>query len=59
MGACEKTMESQKLGNFSGFEPETIERQRVTVKRAAQRVFSWTVQNEMKNVLNWMTPGSA
>ena len=34
-----------------GPEPEVIERQRVAKERAAQRVRSWTVQNEMRGVL--------
>ena len=45
------TMEPQKPENYPGPGPEIVERQKVTNERAAQRVRSWTVQNEMKSVL--------
>ena len=44
-------MEPLKLGNSPGPGPEVVERQRVAKERAAQRVRSWTVQNEMSGVL--------
>ena len=52
-------MEPQKPGNSPGPGPEVLERQRVAKEQAAQRVRSWTVQNEMRNVLERMTPGAA
>ena len=52
-------MEPQKPGNSPGPGPEVVERQRIVKKQATQRVRSWTVQNEMRNILGWMTPGSA
>ena len=45
------TMQALKPGNSPGPGPEIVERQRVTNERAAQRVRSWTVQNEMRDVL--------
>ena len=44
-------MEPQKQGNSPGPGPEILERQRVAKEQAAQRVNSWTVQNEMRDVL--------
>ena len=38
---------------------EVIERQRVTKERAAQRVCSWTVHNEMRGVLGRVSTGAA
>ena len=35
------------------------ERQRVAKERAAQRVRSWTVQNEMRSVLGRVSTGAA
>ena len=51
MGAWRKTMEPQKPGNSPRPGPEIKKRQRVAKERAAQRVRSWTVQNEMSGVL--------
>ena len=45
-------MEPQKQGSFPGPGPEVIEKQRVAKERAAQRVRSWTVQNEMRGVIS-------
>ena len=59
MGASRKTMEPQKLGNSSGPGPEMVERQGVAKERAAQRVRSWTVQNEMRGVLGWVPARAA
>ena len=44
-------MEPQKPGNSPGPGPKVVERQRVAKERAAQRVRSWIVQNEMRGVL--------
>ena len=38
----------QKPGNSPEPGPEVVKRQRVAKERAAQRVRSWTVQNEMR-----------
>ena len=48
-------MEPQKSGNS----PEVVKRQRVAKERAAQRVRSWTVQNEMIDVLGGVSTGVA
>ena len=52
-------MEPQKPGNSPGSEPEVIKRQRVAKERAAQRVRTWTVQNEMRDVLGRVSTGAA
>ena len=52
-------MKPQKPGNFPGPGPEVVERQRVAKERAAQKVRSWAVQNEMRGVLRRMTAGAA
>ena len=59
MGAWRKTLEPQKPGNSPGFLPEVVERQRVAKELAAQRVRSWTVQNEMRCVLGRVSAGAA
>ena len=51
-------MEYQKLGNSQGPGPEVVERQRAK-ERVAQRVRSWTVQNEMRDVLVDVTTSAA
>ena len=51
-------MEPQKPGNSPEPGPEVIERQRVAKEQAAQRVHSWTVQNEMKIVLRQVPVGA-
>ena len=43
-------MEPQKPDNSPGPGPEVVERQRVAKEQAAQRVRSWTVQNEMRGI---------
>ena len=53
------TMEPQKPGNSPGPGPEVVERQRVAKEWAAQRVRSWTVQNEMRGVLGRVSTGAA
>ena len=52
-------MEPQKLGNSPGPGPKVVERQRVAKEQAAQRVPSWTVQNEMRSVLGRLSTGAA
>ena len=52
-------MEPQKPSNSPGSGPEVVERQRVAKERAAQRVRSWTVQNEMRGVLGRVSTGAA
>ena len=52
-------MEPQKPGNSPGSGPEVVKRQRVAKERAAQRVRSWTVQNEMRDVLGRVSAGAA
>ena len=59
MRAWRKTMEPQKPGRFLWLGPEVIERSRVAKERAAQRVRSWTVQNEMRSVQSRMAIGAA
>ena len=51
-------MEPQKPGNSPGPESEVVNRQRVAKERAAQRVRSWTVQNEMRGVLGRVSTGA-
>ena len=51
-------MESQNPGNSPGSGPEVVQRQRVAKERAAQRVRSWTVQNEMRSVLGKVSTGA-
>ena len=48
-----------EVGNFSWPKPEVVEGQRVAKEQAAQRVRSWTVQNAMRGVPNWMTADAA
>ena len=52
-------MEPQKPGNSPRPGAEVVERQRVAKERAAQRVRSWTVQNEMRDVLERVSAGAA
>ena len=59
MAAWRKTVEPQNPGNFPGPEPEVVERQRVAKEQAAQRVRSWTVQNETRDVLGRMIASAA
>ena len=59
MGAWRKTIEPQKPGNSPGSGPEVVNRQRVAKESAAQRVRSWTVQNEMRSVLGQVSAGAA
>ena len=59
MEASQKTMESQNLGNSPWPKPKVVEGQRVLKKLAAQTVRSWTVQNEIRSILEPMTAGAA
>ena len=52
-------MERQKPGNSPRFRPEMVERQRVAKERAAQRVRSWTVHNEMRDFLRRVSTDAA
>ena len=52
-------MEPQKPGNFPRPGPEAVKRQRADKERMAQRVHSWTVQNEMRDVLGRVSTGAA
>ena len=51
-------MGPQMPSNSPGFGPEVVKRQRVAKKREAQRVRSWTVQNEMRDVLGRVSTGA-
>ena len=52
-------MEPQKPGNSPRPGSEVVERQRVVNERAAQTVRSWTVHNEMRDVLGRVSAGTA
>ena len=52
-------MEPQKPGNSPGPGAKVVEIQRVAKERAAQKVRSWTVQNEMRGVLGRVSAGAA
>ena len=52
-------MEPQKPGNSSGPGPEVIERQKIAKERVTQRVRRWTVQNEMRGVLERVSASAA
>ena len=52
-------MEPQKPGNSPRSGPEVVKRQSVAKERAAQKVRSWTVQNEMRGVLGRVSTGTA
>ena len=47
-----------KPGNSPGPGLEVIKTQRAAKERAAQRVRSWTVQNEMRGVLGRVSKGA-
>ena len=53
------TMEPQKPVNCPGSGPGVVERQRVAKECVAQRVRSWTVQNEIRAVLEGISTGTA
>ena len=52
-------MRPQKPGNSPGPGPEVVERQKIAKKRATQRVRSWTVQNEMRGVMERVSASTA
>ena len=52
-------MELQKPGNSPEPGPEVIEKHKVAKEQVAQRVHSWTEQNEMRSVLGRMAAGAA
>ena len=52
-------MGAQEPGNSPGPGPEVVERQKIAQEQAAQRVRSWTVQNEMRGVLIRVSAGAA
>ena len=52
-------MEPQKPGNYQEPGSEAVERQKVTKERAKQEVCSWTVQNELRGVLERVSAGTA
>ena len=52
-------MEPQNPGNSPGPGPEVVKTQKVAKERAAQRVRSWTVQDEMRGVLGRVSAGAA
>ena len=52
-------MEPQKPVNSRRSGPEVVERQRVAKQSAAQRVRTWTVQNQMRDVLGRVSTGAA
>ena len=58
-GVWRKTMEPQKTGSSPRSGPEVVERLRVAKERAAKRVRSWTVKNEMRGVLRRMSAEAA
>ena len=51
--------EAGQPGNSPAPGPEIVERRRVAKERTAQRVRSWTVQNEMRGVLGRVFAGIA
>ena len=57
--AWRRITEPQKPGNSPEPGPEVVERHRVVKERAAQRIPSLAVQNEMRVVLDRMTTGAA
>ena len=59
MEARRKTIEHQKPGKSPRAGTELVERQRVAKEQAEQRVCSWTVQNEMRVVLERVSAGAA
>ena len=51
-------MEPHKPGNSPGPGPEVVKRQRVANEQVARRIRNWTVQNEMKGVLEPVSAGA-
>ena len=52
-------MEPQKPNNSLKPGPEVVERQKTANEQAAQRVRSWTVQNEMRGVVRRVSTSTA
>ena len=52
-------MRPQKPGNSPEPGSEVVERQKISIERATQRVRSWTVQNEMVGVLGRVSESAA
>ena len=52
-------MNPQKPENFLKPGPRIVERQRVAKERAMQKVLSWTMQNEMRDILGRVSAGAA
>ena len=52
-------MDAPEAGNSPGSVSEVVKRQRVAKNRAAQRSRSWTVQNDMRDVLGRVSTGTA
>ena len=50
-GAMAEDHGAPEAGQLPRQGPEVVERKRVARERAAQRVHSWTMQNEMRGVL--------
>ena len=48
-----------EAGNSLWPKPEVVEGLTVAKEQAAQRVRSWTVQNAMRGVPNWITADAA
>ena len=45
--------------NYQGLRPEVVKRQVVAKEWAVQRVYSWTVQNEIRGLLGRVFAGAA
>ena len=52
-------MKPHEPGNYPGPRPEVVKRQIVAKDSAAQRVRSWTVQDEIRGVLGRVTADAA
>ena len=52
-------MEPQKPGNFLGPGPEVVETENCKRASGAESVASWTVQNEMRDVLGRVSASAA
>ena len=52
-------MDPHKPGNSPGPGPMVVERQKIAKERATQRIRSWTVQNEMRDVLGRVSASAA
>ena len=51
-------MRPQKPGSSPRPGPEDVERQKIAKERARQRVRSWTMQNEIRDVLGRVSAGA-